>query len=66
MEDEWTFVCVVVAITYIYKDAWDPYISDSFTTKHERNNQHDNNVTLAITHAFTRPVHERSYYLGAV
>ena len=53
MEDEWSFVCVVV---HVYKDVWDPYLGDSFTTKHEQNSQPDKNVTLAITHAFTRHV----------
>ena len=37
---------------HVFKDVWDPYLGNSFTTKHERNNQYDNNVTLAITHAF--------------
>ena len=61
MEDKWRFVC-----RHGYQ-VYDPYMGDSFTTKHERNNQSDNNVTLAITHAFTQPVHERrSYYLGTV
>ena len=48
-------------------DVEDPYMGDSFTAKHEWNNLYDNNVTLTITHAFARHVHERrSYYLGAV
>ena len=60
-------ICVCRRGYHVYKDAWDPYVDDSFSTKHERNNQHENNVKLAITHAFARPVLERrSYYLGAV
>ena len=49
-----------------YKDVWGLYLGDSFTMKHERINQHDNNVMLAITHTFTRQVHECSNYLDAV
>ena len=40
MEDEWRFVCVVRGY-HVYKDVWDPYLGDGFTTKHERNNPHD-------------------------
>ena len=48
-------------------DLLDPYMGDSFTTKHEWNHQYDNNVMLTITHAFARRVFERcSYYLSAV
>ena len=39
MEDEWRF-CVVRGY-HVYKDAWDPYLGDGFTTKHERNNPHN-------------------------
>ena len=64
MEDEWRFVCRLGY--HVYKDMWGPYMGNSFTTKHKLNNQHDNNVALTITHAFTRPGHERLYYLGAI
>ena len=37
---------------HVYKDVRDPYLGNSFTTKHERNNQRDNNVKLAITDGF--------------
>ena len=51
-------ICVCRRGYHVYKDVWD----------HERNNQYENNVAqpLTITLAFTRHVHERSYYLGAV
>ena len=26
---------------HAYKDVWDPYLQDEFTTKHERHNPHD-------------------------
>ena len=32
---------------YVF-DVWDTYLGKSFTTKYDRSNQHDNNVTLAI------------------
>ena len=58
-------ICVCCHGYHVYKDEWDSYMGDRFSTKHERNNQHDNNVTLGITHAFA--VHEHHfYYLGAV
>ena len=67
MEDKWRFVCAVMATMHVYKNAWDPYMGDSFSTKHKQNNQHDNNVMLTITHAFARTRHEcRFYYLGPV
>ena len=41
-------------------------MSDSSTTEHEENNQYDDNVTLTITRASARDMHEpQSYYLGA-
>ena len=49
-------ICVCRRGYHVYKDVWDPYLGSSFTTKDELNNQHDINVTLAITHAF---FHER-------
>ena len=53
---------------HVYKEMWDwSYQGNSFTTKHEQNNQHDHNVlALAITHTFTWHMHERSYYLSGV
>ena len=55
MEDEWRFVCVVRGY-HVYKDVWDPYLGDGFTTKHERNNPHDKYavaVLLAASLAFS-------------
>ena len=46
MEEEWRFACVIRGY-HVYKDVWDPYPGDSFTTKHEQNNQHDK-YTVAV------------------
>ena len=57
-------ICVCYCGYHMHKDVWDLYIGDdSFTTKHEQNNQHNNNVTLAITHAFTRHEHKCMFLL---
>ena len=64
MEDEWRFVCRHGY--HVYRDMWDPYVGNSFTTKHERNNQHDNNITLTIIHPFLYDVHETFPIFGTV
>ena len=38
--DVWKLLCVVRGY-HIYKDVWDPYLEDEFTTKHQRFNHHD-------------------------
>ena len=55
-------ICVCRLGYHVYKNAWDRYMGDNFTTKHEPNNQYDNNVLLAITHAFARAVPKRRWY----
>ena len=55
MEDEWRFVCVVRGY-HIYKDMWDPYLGNGFTTKHEQNNLHDKYAVAVL------PVDPRSSY----
>ena len=32
-QDEWKLLCVVQGYD-VYKNAWDPYLEDEFTTKH--------------------------------
>lgn len=33
---------------HVYKDVWDPYLDDTFTTKHERANSHDRYAMAVI------------------
>ena len=32
---------------YVYKDVWDPFVDDTFITKHERGNSH-NKYAIAV------------------
>ena len=41
-------LCVVHGY-HIYKDMWDPYLGDDFTTKHERNNPHDKYAVVVLS-----------------
>ncbi len=38
--DVLTLLCVVRGY-HVYKDIWDPYLGDDFTTKYQKNNPHD-------------------------
>ena len=48
MEDEWRFLCVIRGY-HVYKDVWDPYLGDGFTTKHDRNNPHDMYTVVVLS-----------------
>ncbi len=39
-EHQLKLMCVVRGY-HVYKDVWDPYLEDDFTTKHQRHNPHD-------------------------
>ena len=48
----WKLLCVVWGY-HFYKDVWDPYLEDVFTTKHERLNHHDK-YAIAVLPADTK------------
>ena len=39
-QEEWKMLCVVRDY-HAYKDVWDPFLEDEFTTRHQRHNPHD-------------------------
>ena len=63
MEDEWRFVCVICGY-HVYKDVWDSYLGDCFTTKYERNNPHNKYAVavLPVCYKYAVAVLPRSSY----
>ena len=35
---------------HVYKDVWDPFVDDTFITKHERDNTHDKYAVAVIAY----------------
>ena len=47
---QWRFMCIVYGY-HVYKELWEPFLNDEFTTKHQRNNPHDYAVAVLKTDA---------------
>ena len=46
-ECEWRMMCVVKGY-HVYMSKWEPYVEDTFYTKHEKNNPH-NKYAIAVS-----------------